>query len=87
MGPHVRFLGPEVPAEPRIWQDPVPAVEHALIDAADIAALKATILGSGLSLARLVATAWASASTFRGSESAAGRTGRAFALRRRKTGR
>ncbi len=65
MGPHTRMLGAEVPAEPRIWQDPVPAVDHPLIDDADIASLKAKILGSGLSVSRLVATAWASASTFR----------------------
>ncbi len=65
MGPHTRMLGAEVPAEPRIWQDPVPAVDHPLIDSADIAALKTQILASGLSISRLVATAWASASTFR----------------------
>ena len=75
MGPHVRFLGPEVPAEPRIWQDPVPVVDHKLIDAADIAALKAKILASGLSISRLVATAWASASTFRGSDKRGGANG------------
>ena len=75
MGPQARFLGPEVPAEPRIWQDPVPAVDHALIDAADVAELKAKILGSGLSISRLVATAWASASTFRGSDKRGGANG------------
>ena len=75
MGPHSRFLGPEVPAEPRIWQDPVPAVDHALIDEADIAALKAKILASGLSISRLVATAWASAATFRGSDKRGGANG------------
>jgi catalase-peroxidase len=75
MGPHVRLLGPEVPAEPRIWQDPVPAVDHPLIDAADIAALKAKILASGLSIARLVKTAWASASTWRGSDMRGGANG------------
>jgi catalase-peroxidase len=75
MGPHARFLGPEVPAEPRLWQDPVPAVDHALIDDADVAALKAKILGSGLSISRLVATAWASASTFRGSDKRGGANG------------
>ena len=75
MGPVSRYLGPEVPAEPRIWQDPVPAVEHALIDDADIAALKATILASGLSVARLVKTAWASAATFRGSDKRGGANG------------
>ena len=75
MGPHTRFLGPEVPAEPRLWQDPVPAVDHALIDAADITALKATILASGLSISRLVSTAWASAATFRGSDKRGGANG------------
>ena len=75
MGPHLRLLGPEVPAEPRLWQDPVPAVDHPLIDAADIAELKAKILASGLSTARLVATAWASASTFRGSDMRGGANG------------
>jgi catalase-peroxidase len=75
MGPLSRYLGPEVPAEPRIWQDPVPPVDHTLIDAADIAALKAKILASGLSIARLVATAWASAATFRGSDKRGGANG------------
>ncbi|MGC1303766.1 MAG: catalase/peroxidase HPI [Caulobacteraceae bacterium] len=75
MGPYVRLLGPEVPAEPRIWQDPTPAVDHPLIDAADIAALKAKILASGLSISRLVATAWASASSFRGSDKRGGANG------------
>lgn len=75
MGPHPRLKGPEVPAEPRLWQDPVPAVDHALIDAADVAALKAEILGSGLSIARLVRTAWASASTYRGSDKRGGANG------------
>ncbi len=75
MGPMARYVGKEVPAEPRIWQDPVPAADHALIDAADIAALKAKILGSGLSVSRLVATAWASASTFRGSDMRGGANG------------
>ena len=75
MGPFSRYLGPEVPAEPRLWQDPVPAVDHALIDAADIAALKAKILASGLSIARLVSTAWASAATFRGSDKRGGANG------------
>ncbi len=75
MGPIGRLLGPEVPAEPRLWQDPVPAVDHPLIDAADITALKARILGSGLSIGRLVATAWASASTFRGSDKRGGANG------------
>ena len=75
MGPHSRLLGPEVPAEPRLWQDPVPRVDHALIDETDIAALKAKILASGLSISRLVATAWASASTFRGSDKRGGANG------------
>jgi len=75
MGPHARLLGPEVPAEPRLWQDPVPAVDHPLIDAADAASLKAQILASGLSISRLVATAWASASTFRGSDKRGGANG------------
>jgi catalase-peroxidase len=75
MGGHERLLGPEVPSEPRIWQDPVPAVDHPLIDEADIAALKATLLTSGLSIARLVKTAWASASTYRGSDKRGGANG------------
>jgi catalase-peroxidase len=75
MGPRARYLGPEVPAEVLIWQDPVPALDHALVDAADIAALKAKILASGLSTAELVATAWASASTFRGSDKRGGANG------------
>jgi catalase-peroxidase len=75
MGPFSRYLGPEVPAEPRLWQDPVPVVDHALIDAADIAALKAKILASGLSIPRLVTTAWASAATFRGSDKRGGADG------------
>jgi catalase-peroxidase len=75
MGPPSRFLGPEVPAEPRIWQDPVPAVDHELINGADIAALKTKILNSGLSVSRLVTTAWASASTFRGSDKRGGANG------------
>ena len=75
MGPRVRYLGPEVPVEELIWQDPVPAVDHPLIDAQDIAALKARVLASGLSVAELVATAWASASTFRGSDKRGGANG------------
>jgi catalase-peroxidase len=75
MGPIPRYLGKEVPAEPRIWQDPVPAVDHMVIDDADIAALKGKILDSGLSVSRLVATAWASASTFRGSDKRGGANG------------
>jgi catalase-peroxidase len=75
MGPKVRYLGPEVPAEDLIWQDPIPACDHKLVDAADIAALKAQILASGLSTADLVKTAWASASTFRGSDKRGGANG------------
>jgi catalase-peroxidase len=75
MGPITRYVGPEVPAEPRIWMDPVPAADHPPIDAADIQALKAKILGSGLSISRLVKTAWASASTFRGSDKRGGANG------------
>ncbi|WP_313539677.1 catalase/peroxidase HPI [Sphingomonas sp.] len=74
-GPHAKLLGPEVPAEPRLWQDPVPAVDHPLIDATDIAALKTEILGAGLSIARLVKTAWASASTYRGTDKRGGANG------------
>src|SRR4051794_25601967 len=75
MGPLPRYLGPLVPAEPLIWQDPVPPVTHELIGAQDIAALKGTILGSGLSVAELVSTAWASASTFRGTDKRGGANG------------
>jgi catalase-peroxidase len=75
MGPRARYLGPEVPAEDLIWQDPVPAVDHKLIDAKDIAALKGKILASGLSVSQLVSTAWASASTFRGSDKRGGANG------------
>ena len=75
MGPIVRYLGPEVPSETLIWQDPVPAVTHELIDAADIAALKGQILASGLSVPELVSTAWASASSFRGSDKRGGANG------------
>jgi catalase-peroxidase len=75
MGPKSRYLGPEVPAEDLIWQDPLPPVDHALIDAADEAALKAQILASGLSISDLVKTAWASASTFRGSDKRGGANG------------
>ena len=75
MGPRARYLGPEVPAEELPWQDPVPAVDHTLIDAADIAALKARLLGAGLSISELVSTAWASASTFRGSDKRGGANG------------
>ena len=75
MGPRARYLGPEVPAEELIWQDPVPAVDHKLIDTKDIAALKGKILASGLSISELVSTAWASASTFRGSDKRGGANG------------
>ena len=75
MGPRSRYLGPEVPAEELIWQDPVPAVDHKLIEAQDIADLKAKILDSGLSISELVSTAWASASTFRGSDKRGGDNG------------
>ena len=75
MGPIARYLGPEVPSEELIWQDPVPAVEHPLIDAADVATLKAQILSSGLSVSELVSAAWASASTFRGSDKRGGANG------------
>jgi catalase-peroxidase len=75
MGPISRYLGPEVPKEELIWQDPIPAVTHNLIDASDIAALKVKILASGLSVSQLVSTAWASASTFRGSDKRGGANG------------
>jgi catalase-peroxidase len=75
MGPRARYLGPEVPAEELIWQDPIPAVTHPLINEQDIAALKGKILASGLSIPQLVSTAWASASTFRGSDKRGGANG------------
>ena len=75
MGPRSRYLGPEVPEEELIWQDPVPAVDHELIDAQDVANLKSKILASGLSIPELVSTAWASASTFRGSDKRGGANG------------
>ncbi len=75
MGPIVRYLGPEVPSETLIWQDPVPAVDHELADAADVAALRDQILASGLSVSQLVSTAWASASSFRGSDKRGGANG------------
>ncbi|HVX10684.1 MAG TPA: catalase/peroxidase HPI [Pirellulales bacterium] len=75
MGPRARYLGPEVPAEELIWQDPIPAVNHKLIEAQDIAFLKDKILASGLSVSELVSTAWASASTFRGSDMRGGANG------------
>ncbi|MCW0412796.1 catalase/peroxidase HPI [Xanthomonas sacchari] len=75
MGPRARYLGPDVPAEELLWQDPIPAVNHPLVDAQDIAALKKTLLDSGLSVAQLVSTAWAAASTFRGSDMRGGANG------------
>jgi catalase-peroxidase len=84
MGPRSRYLGPEVPAAELIWQDPVPAVDHKLINAKDIAALKAKILKSGLSVSQLVSTAWASASTFRGSDKRGGANGARIRLEPQK---
>jgi catalase-peroxidase len=75
MGPVARYLGPEVPTEALLWQDPVPAVTHELIDAADIAALKVQVLASGLPVAQLVSTAWAAAASFRGSDKRGGANG------------
>ena len=75
MGPRARYLGPEVPAQELLWQDPIPALNHKLVDDQDIAALKAKILGSGLAVSELVSTAWASASTFRGSDKRGGANG------------
>jgi len=75
MGPRSRYLGPEVPQEELIWQDPVPPIDHELIDAKDIASLKGKIIASGLSISQLVSTAWASASTFRGSDKRGGANG------------
>ncbi|MDH4392796.1 MAG: catalase/peroxidase HPI [Aquabacterium sp.] len=80
MGPRSRYLGKLVPAEVLVWQDPVPPVDHALVDAADIAALQAQVLASGLTVAQLVGTAWASASTFRGSDKRGGANGARIAL-------
>ncbi len=84
MGPKSRYLGAEVPAEDLIWQDPIPAVDHALIDAKDIADLKGKILASGLSIPELVSTAWASASTFRGSDKRGGANGARIRLEPQK---
>ena len=75
MGPRARYLGPEVPAEELIWQDPIPKVNHPLVDDQDVAALKQKVLASGLSVSELVSTAWASASTFRGSDKRGGANG------------
>jgi catalase-peroxidase len=80
MGPRARYLGPEVPKEELIWQDPIPAVNHKLIGAKEIAALKGKILASGLSVSQLVSTAWASASTFRGSDKRGGANGAGIRL-------
>ncbi|MDR3555976.1 MAG: catalase/peroxidase HPI [Syntrophobacteraceae bacterium] len=85
MGPRSRYLGPEVPTEVLLWQDPVPPVDHELIDPADIAHLKAQILASGLSIPELVTTAWASASTFRGSDKRGGANGARIALSPQKS--
>ena len=85
MGPRTRYLGPEVPAEVLIWQDPLPAVDHPLIAADDIAQLKAALLGSGLSVSELVSTAWASASTFRGSDKRGGANGARIRLLPQRT--
>lgn len=87
MGPRSRYLGPEVPQEDFLWQDPIPPVTHDLIDEADITALKAKILASGLSISQLVSTAWASASTFRGSDMRGGANGARIRLAPKKTGR
>ncbi len=84
MGPIVRYLGPEVPSEVLIWQDPVPAVDHPLVDAADAAALKAQILASGLTTSQLVSTAWAAASSFRGSDKRGGVNGARIRLEPQK---
>ena len=75
MGPRARYLGPEVPAEVLVWQDPIPAVDHALVDQQDVASLKKKVLASGLTVPQLVSTAWASASTFRGSDKRGGANG------------
>src|SRR4029077_8720589 len=72
MGPRARYLGPEVPKEEFLWQDPIPAVNHKLVDDKDIASLKSKVLASGLSVSQLVSAAWASASTFRGSDKGGG---------------
>ena len=86
MGPIVRYLGKLVPKEKLIWQDPIPAVDHPLIDDKDVAALKAKILASGLTVSQLVSTAWASASTFRGSDKRGGANGARIRLARRRIG-
>ncbi|WP_187972012.1 catalase/peroxidase HPI [Aquibium microcysteis] len=85
MGPKSRYLGPEVPAEDLIWQDPIPAVDHPLVDGADVEALKARLLGAGLTPAELIQTAWASASTFRGSDKRGGANGARIRLEPQKS--
>src|SRR6185437_2416199 len=75
MGPRARYLGPLVPTEPLLWQDPVPAVDHPLIEEQEIAELKRKLLASGLSISQLVSTAWASAATFRGTDKRGGANG------------
>ncbi|MCY7316028.1 MAG: catalase/peroxidase HPI [Rubrivivax sp.] len=85
MGPRARYLGPDVPAEVLIWQDPIPKPDHALVDAGDIAALKQRVLASGLTVPQLVATAWASASTFRGSDKRGGANGARIRLAPQKS--
>jgi catalase-peroxidase len=85
MGPVVRYLGPEVPTEVLIWQDPVPAVDHELVDSADVAALKSQIAGAGLSVSQLVSVAWASASSFRGSDKRGGANGARIRLEPQKS--
>ena len=84
MGPKSRYLGPEVPAEELIWQDPVPVVDHALVDAQDIAQLKDKLLASGLTVSQLVSTAWASAATFRGTDKRGGANGARIRLEPQK---
>ncbi len=84
MGPKSRYLGPEVPAEDLIWQDPIPAIDHPLVDGADVEALKARLLGAGLTPAELIQTAWASASTFRGSDKRGGANGARIRLEPQK---
>ena len=87
MGPIARYLGPEVPQETLLWQDPIPAVTHDLVGADDVAALKGQVLASGLTVSQLVSTAWASASTFRGSDKRGGANGARIRLSRRAAGR
>lgn len=86
MGPRAHYLGSEVPAQEFIWQDPIPAVNHELVDDADIAKLKQEIAASGLSVRELVSTAWASASTFRGSDMRGGANGARIRLSPQKIG-